>query len=197
MLNRSFLSYSRDSQLLPKLLVSNARVGLSLCADSVSAVTAFVDDLMNDPAFKSGRKTAVPPAQGPHDNRSRAERSTADLFGRSLLLFDGSLVFADFSRYIVASVDNAAFEQAQYIQDVPEFLGDDVPANQDYLASTLSQRTKKAARTSRRSDASMHDRHGRVTENVAGETVRMFTSKGLQIHNDWLAESRCTNIDYS
>ncbi|GAA5897992.1 Atg2p [Sporobolomyces salmoneus] len=175
----SIVARQGNGLVLPdfELLVSNARAELSLCADSVSAIAAFADDLMSHPSLKMEAASTPPPRPPPLDSRSKMERSSADLF---------------------ASVDDNAFERAQSIHDLPEFLGDDVPANQAYIANALSQRAKKKNnRQPRRSDASLQDRPGRVTEDIGGETVRMFTSKGLQIHDDWLTESTCTDIDYS
>ncbi|GAA5978593.1 hypothetical protein JCM5350_003152 [Sporobolomyces pararoseus] len=165
-----------------ELLVSNAKVELSLCADSIDAITTFADDIMNAPELQTQAQVTAQAAsstrtsQPPLDSRSRVERSTADLF---------------------ASVDHNAFERAPPVHDLPEFLGDDVPANSEYLADTLSRRAKKNDNRSRQSDASLRDRPGRITEDIGGETVRMLTPEGLQIHDDWLAESRCDDVDYS
>lgn len=65
-----------------QLLVSNAKVGLSLCADSIAALTDFVSDLLSAPEFSS-KSTASPVA--PVKPVSSIDRSSVDLFGNSAL----------------------------------------------------------------------------------------------------------------
>ncbi|GAA6005897.1 hypothetical protein JCM11491_004053 [Sporobolomyces phaffii] len=174
----SIVTRQGNGLVLPdtELLVSNARVRLSLCADSVSAITDFADDLLSAPGFRQKANAPSPSPSPGVKPSSTTGHSTPDLF---------------------ASVDDSAFDKAASIHDLPEFLGDDVPANSDYLADTLSRRGKKPTRRSRASDAPTRARPGRVTEDIGGETVRMLSSKGLEIHDDWLAESRCDDLDFS
>ncbi|GAA6061503.1 hypothetical protein JCM10212_000207 [Sporobolomyces blumeae] len=171
----SIVAKQGNGLVLPdfELGVSDAKAQIALCADSISALTAFADDMSRAPAFKP-KKTGEP------DSRSgpAKKRSAADL---------------------LASVDFNAFEQAPSVHDLPEVMSDDVPANLDYLAEALATQgsTNGSSRGPRRSDASLRGGPGRISEDVDGETVRMLTPQGIKIVDDWLAEPKYDETNYS
>ncbi|GAA5935848.1 Atg2p [Sporobolomyces koalae] len=174
----SIVARQGNGLVLPdsELLVSNANVRLALCADSIAALTLFADEILSDPALQSSTQTQ--PSRDSQSMRASAteKQSTMDLF---------------------ASVDDNAFERAPSIHDYPEFLGDDVPVNADYLARTLSQRSKQSSSSTFASSTATRTPTSRVIENIEGETVRMLSAKGLQIENDWLAESKRRDQDHT
>ncbi|GAA6057188.1 hypothetical protein JCM3770_004368 [Rhodotorula araucariae] len=155
-----------------ELLIDGARVELSLCADTISSLQAFVADLTSAPAFQA------------KPSRHASSSTTRRLSTRK------------HSQDLLASVDLAAFERAPSLHDLPEILDDDVPANIDYLADALNQTSVRS--TSRRDSAgSLPKNDGELISEVDGETIRMFASEGLQIVDEWLAEPRVADADYS
>lgn len=82
------------------------------------------------------------------------------------------------------------------MHDFPEILDDDVPANLEYLADALNQTSVRPS--ARRSSLSSSTKaEGELLSEVDGETIRMFAPRGLQIVDEWLAESRVDDADYS
>jgi len=82
------------------------------------------------------------------------------------------------------------------VHDLPEILDDDVPANLDYLADALNQTSVRPS-ARRNSLESSAKNQGELLSEVDGETIRMFAPRGLHIIDDWLAESRVDDTDYS
>ncbi|BGP44040.1 autophagy-related protein 2 [Rhodotorula kratochvilovae] len=155
-----------------ELLVDGAKVELSLCADTISSLQAFVADLTSAPAFQA------------KPSKHAASSATRRLSTRKR------------SQDLLASVDPAAFERAPSLHDLPEILDDDVPANLDYLSEALNQTSIRP--TGRRDSAgSLAKSEGELLSEVDGETIRMFAAKGLQIVDEWLAEARVDDADYS
>ncbi|GAA5882896.1 hypothetical protein JCM1840_000742, partial [Sporobolomyces johnsonii] len=156
-----------------ELLVADAKAEVALCADSIASLSAFVADLMNAPAFKA--KSSAPSPTSPRQLPGR--KRSPDL---------------------LASVDPAAFDRAPSVHDLPEILTDDVPTNLDYLAEALAQPgSKRPACRRADSSASYSEGQGQVISDVDGETIKMLHPKGLQIVDEWLAEPRWDDTDYS
>lgn len=99
------------------------------------------------------------------------------------------------SRDLLASLDPAAFERAAPINDLPEILDDDVPANIAYLADALNQTNLRPSHSRSGSLASKSE--GELISDVDGETIRMFAPGGLQIVDEYLAEPRVDDTDYT
>ncbi|GAA5949417.1 hypothetical protein JCM21900_004056 [Sporobolomyces salmonicolor] len=156
-----------------ELLVADAKAEVALCADSIASVSAFIADLLNAPAFK-----AKPSPPSP--------TTTRQLSGRKR------------SSDLLASIDPAAFDRAPSVHDLPEILTDDVPTNLDYLAEALAQQGSTQP-VSRRAESSTSYSEGQeeVVSDVDGETIKMLHPKGLQIVDEWLAEPRWDETDYS
>ncbi|GAA5939067.1 hypothetical protein JCM3775_002664 [Rhodotorula graminis] len=153
-----------------ELLVDGAKIELSLCADTMSSLQAFVADLSSAPAFQ------------PKQPSSSTSTRRVPVRARS--------------RDLLASLDPAAFEHAPSMHDLPEILDDDVPANLDYLADALNQTSIRPS-PRRNSLGSSAKNQGELLSEVDGETIRMFAPRGLHIIDDWLAESRIDDADYS
>ncbi|GAA5939457.1 hypothetical protein JCM1841_000108 [Sporobolomyces salmonicolor] len=156
-----------------ELLVADAKAEVALCADSIASVSAFIADLLNAPAFK-----AKPSPPSPTTTRQLSGRKrSADL---------------------LASIDPAAFDRAPSVHDLPEILTDDVPTNLDYLAEALAQQGSTQP-VSRRAESSTSYSEGQeeIVSDVDGETIKMLHPKGLQIVDEWLAEPRWDETDYS
>ncbi|GAA5851925.1 hypothetical protein JCM8547_000101 [Rhodosporidiobolus lusitaniae] len=158
-----------------ELLVSNAKVEVAICADSIASLSRFAEDLASAPAFQPKQ----PKSSAPRTTRRSASRRTpADL---------------------LASVDPAAFEHAPALQDYPEILDDDVPTNLDYLADALNQtnlKPKKHGRVGSGVSFGGGDGQGEPLSEVDGETIRMLSPKGLEIVDEYLAESRVHLTDH-
>ncbi|GAA5828512.1 hypothetical protein JCM11251_000826 [Rhodosporidiobolus azoricus] len=105
---------------------------------------------------------------------------------------------------LLASVDPAAFEHAPALHDMPEILDDDVPTNLDYLADGLNQtsmRPKKHRRGASSISSSLSGSdapaQGELISDVDGETIRMLSRTGIAIVDEWLAEPRVEEKDFS
>ncbi|GAA5909588.1 hypothetical protein JCM6882_003464 [Rhodosporidiobolus microsporus] len=163
-----------------ELLLSDAKVDVALCADSIASVSRFIEDLTSAEAFKAKDSKPSPPSS---TRRRPARRMPADL---------------------LASVDPAAFERAPALHDMPEILDDDVPTNLDYLADALNQtsmRPKKhrqgASSISSSFSGSDGQAQGELISDVDGETIRMLSPRGIEIVDEWLAEPKVEEKNYS
>ncbi|GAA6002021.1 Atg2p [Rhodotorula paludigena] len=153
-----------------ELLVDDAKAQVSLCADTVSSLAAFAADFAAAPAFHAREATGQSKKIRRPPPRTR-------------------------SRDLLASLDPAAFERAAPINDLPEILDDDVPANIAYLADALNQTNLRPSHGRSGSLASKSE--GELISDVDGETIRMFAPGGLQIVDEYLAEPRVDDTDYT
>ncbi|CDR48494.1 hypothetical protein NBRC10512_002153 [Rhodotorula toruloides] len=170
--------------VLPDLdvLVNGAKVDVSLCADTIASLTTFASAFVADLSLT-----------GLH---SSPRTSTASRGRRGTRKDPGDLL---------ASVDPAAFEQAPPMHDLPELLDDDVPANTTYISDALLRSTSQsaAAKAHQRtaSSASLpafgQADSAQLLSEIDGETIKTLVPEGLQIIDEWLAESRIDDDEHS
>lgn len=91
---------------------------------------------------------------------------------------------------LTASVDPAAFRLASSVNELPEYVDDDVPTNLEYLADALQQGSAPSTPTRTQRSGIGSQSEGEVISDVGGETIRMFDLKGLQILDDYLTVPR-------
>ncbi|GAA5970372.1 hypothetical protein JCM11641_001685 [Rhodosporidiobolus odoratus] len=153
--------------------VTNAKVEVALCADSISCLSKFAEDISRLPILQQKHSSSnASPGSG---HRFASRKKSSDL---------------------LASVDPAAFERAPSVHDLPEILDDDVPTNLDYLADALNQTSVRPK--NRRGSASAKDgRQGVLISEVDGEAIRMFKPKGLHVIDDWLTRPKVSKKDES
>ncbi|GAA6043292.1 hypothetical protein JCM8097_003040 [Rhodosporidiobolus ruineniae] len=152
-----------------EVAVSDTKVDVSLCADSIGSVSRFAEDWANVAAFKG--KERHPGSKTTSTRRVPARKTSKDL---------------------LASVDPAAFEHAPSVHDLPEILDDDVPSNIDYLADALNQTSFKPRNARRGSSSSTAGTkpQGELISEVDGETIRMLSPRGIEVVDDWFAVPR-------
>ncbi|GAA6042716.1 hypothetical protein JCM8097_005543 [Rhodosporidiobolus ruineniae] len=159
-----------------KVVVSDAKVDISLCADSIGSVSRFAEDWSRAATLKS--KERQPAATLTSTQRVSARKTSKDL---------------------LASVDPAAFEHAPSVHDLPEILDDDVPSNIDYLADALNQTSFKPRNARRGSSSSTAGTkpQGELISEVDGETIRMLSPRGIEVVDNWFAIPRLNEKDAS
>ncbi|BGP04050.1 Autophagy-related protein 2 [Rhodotorula toruloides ATCC 204091] len=170
--------------VLPDLdvLVNGAKVDVSLCADTIAGLTSFASAFAAD--------------LSPTSSHSSPRTSTAFRRRRGTGKNLGDLL---------ASVDPAAFEQAPPLHDLPEMLDDDVPANTTYISDALRRSTPRSAATKTHhrtaSSASLpafgQADSAQLLSEIDGETIKTLVPGGLQIIEEWLAESRIDDDEHS
>ncbi|BGP35945.1 autophagy-related protein 2 [Rhodotorula toruloides] len=170
--------------VLPDLdvLVSGAKVDVSLCADTIAGLTSFANGFTADLSSTSSHSSPRP------STAFRRRRGTRkDL------------------NDLLASVDPAAFEQAPPLHDLPEMLDDDVPANTTYISDALRRSIPRSAATKTHqrtaSSASLpafgQADSAQLLSEIDGETIKTLVPEGLQIIDEWLAESRIDDDEHS
>ncbi|SCZ96129.1 BZ3500_MvSof-1268-A1-R1_Chr8-1g10024 [Microbotryum saponariae] len=156
-----------------ELEVADSMVKLSICADSMSCVSAIVDDVLQSAFFRPSATESPVPAPRMSTQRVNLSQSSVD---------------------VLASLDPSAFEHAKPLVDYPEILADDVPTNLAYLADALQQTPSSRGRQTPPPPGPGHkastDRPGEVISDIDGETIRMLDPKGLRILDEYLAVPR-------
>ncbi|SGY39460.1 BQ5605_C003g02224 [Microbotryum silenes-dioicae] len=156
-----------------ELEVADSRVKLSICADSMSCVSAIINDVLQSAFFRPSTTESPVPAPKFSTQRVNLGQSSVD---------------------VLASLDPSAFEHAKLLVDYPEILADDVPTNLAYLADALQQTPSSRGRQTPQPPSPGHkastDRPGEIISDIDGETIRMLDPKGLRILDEYLAVPR-------
>ncbi|KAK4698881.1 autophagy-related protein 2, partial [Phenoliferia sp. Uapishka_3] len=148
-----------------EVLISDTKVVVAICADTVAAVAALAGDFT---AALAAQSKSAPPVVPAPSRRLPTRKQSADL---------------------LSSVDPSAFGHAPEFQDMPEYLDDDVPTNVDYLADALKQTsTRPKGRRSESTQGTASD--GLIISDIEGETIKMLDPAGLRILDGFLAEPR-------
>ncbi|KAG7092576.1 hypothetical protein E1B28_008923 [Marasmius oreades] len=157
-----------------KVTIDQVGIRLHLCADTMAAVTAFIDDLVSaftpvenhPPPKRRKRPTVIAEDQG--------ERNT-DMF---------------------SSVDDLAFKRVPQIGHAPDMIYDDLPTNPDYLDESFG--AAAGLRELRDEDLDDFDQdyigtvhpaeEGQkpgIISKYGGETIRLLRTEGLHVVDDY------------
>ncbi|KAM0747389.1 hypothetical protein T439DRAFT_100263 [Meredithblackwellia eburnea MCA 4105] len=151
-----------------EVLVSDTKVIVSICADTIGALASLAGDITASMDQKQAPTAA--PIVPPPVRRLPARKQSADL---------------------LSSVDDTAFGQAPHIHDNPDYLDDDVPTNYDYLAEALQPKASSSSRTKQRFETGAGiSADGTIISDIDGETIKMLDPAGLRILDDFLVEPR-------
>ncbi|KAH9843042.1 uncharacterized protein C8Q71DRAFT_735660 [Rhodofomes roseus] len=150
-----------------RISVSQGGLRVHLCADTLTALTAFISDFTS---------IFAPPPDIPSSPRKRSEPTR--------------LSQTSDPRGLLSSLDEHAFRQLPEVGAAPDMIYDDLPTNPDYLDESFG-----AAAGLRELDDDEFDEtnvdvplgtgdvddEGSNTSTYGGETVRMLRPEGLQI----------------
>ncbi|THH26562.1 hypothetical protein EUX98_g7623 [Antrodiella citrinella] len=164
------LQFSRDVTLTPpdvKVYIDQGDLRLHLCADTATALSAFIADLSS--AFATPVDEQAPP--------KKQERKEPTLLGAP----------ASSRRGLMASLDERAFSRVPELISAPDMIQDDLPNNLDYLDESFSAAAGLRELTDDDLDEfgndgadDREDPDGLVSK-YGGETVRMLHPEGLRV----------------
>ncbi|KAK7054763.1 autophagy-related protein 2 [Paramarasmius palmivorus] len=154
-----------------KILVDGLRLRLHLCADTMSAVTVFISDLVS--AFSPEVK----------DQRPKPKRRPKVISHEQ----------TEPNENMLSSVDDLAFKRVPQIGPAPDMIYDDLPTNPDYLDESFG--AAAGLREMRDEDLDDFDDNDIVpstsgdvpglVSKVGGETIRMLRPEGLRIVDNY------------
>ncbi|GBE82158.1 Autophagy-related protein [Sparassis crispa] len=152
-----------------RVTIGHGDLHLHLCADTLTALTGFINDFTSMFSSPSEVTSTVP--------KKRQEPS--------ILSKDSA------SRSLLASLDEHAFRQLPEVGAAPDMISDDLPSNMDYLdesfgaAAGLRELTDDDlddfdADAHEPSAVASADEHGLITR-YGGETIKMLHPEGMHI----------------
>ncbi|TCD64536.1 autophagy- protein 2 [Steccherinum ochraceum] len=163
------LQFSRDASLTPpdvKVSIDQGELRLHLCADTATALTAFIQDIA----------AAFTPPVNPEAPPKKVERKVPTSVGAHMA-----------SSHLMASLDENAFARAPDLISAPDMIQDDLPTNLDYLDESFGAAAGLRELTDDDLDefgfgdvGDRNDPDGLVSQ-YGGETVRILHPQGLQI----------------
>ncbi|PPR03614.1 hypothetical protein CVT24_007729 [Panaeolus cyanescens] len=163
-----------QTQYLPawKVIIDQISLQLHLCADTMTAVTSFIQDLTSvfTPADETPKVSTI--------KRPTMIKQNED---------DEIRMMVETS----ASVDEQAFKKLPDIGPAPDMIYDDLPTNLEYL--DVSYGTAAGLREIRDDDLDDFDREEVPREDndpstisrIGGETIKIFESSGLEAIEDY------------
>ncbi|KAF9265490.1 hypothetical protein L218DRAFT_860278 [Marasmius fiardii PR-910] len=157
-----------------KVMIDRAGLRLHLCADTMAAVTAFIDDLLS--AFAPVPKDPQP---------KRKKRPTFISEAQEEKHTD-----------MLSSVDDLAFKRVPQIGPAPDMIYDDLPTNPDYLDESFGAAAGLRELTDEDLDDFDQDyidpvltaEEGQkpgIVSRYGGETIRLLRSEGLKVVDDY------------
>ncbi|RDX56759.1 hypothetical protein OH76DRAFT_1395891 [Lentinus brumalis] len=165
------LTFTQDGSVQPpdsRLLVDQGNIRLHMCADTMSALGAFIGDLSS--AFK-------PPAAESFEPKTKREPANVSQKAVS-------------SRGLLASLDEQAFRRLPEVGAAPDMIDDDLPTNPDYLDEHFGAAAGLRELSDDEFDESDPDSPSvvpdvetpaGVTSAFGGETIRMLRPDGIHV----------------
>ncbi|KAJ8078907.1 autophagy- protein 2 [Marasmius tenuissimus] len=153
-----------------KVDIDQLSLRLHICADTMAAITAFIDDLVS---------TVSPPSKDPPPRRRK--RPTVGPENQNVQAAN-----------IMSSIDDLAFKRVPQIGPAPDMINDDLPTNPDYLDESFGA----AAGLRELMDEDLDDfddnyigpissaeepRRPGLVSKFGGETIRMLRPEGLRV----------------
>uniref|UniRef100_A0A8H7Y1H7 Autophagy-related protein 2 n=1 Tax=Psilocybe cubensis TaxID=181762 RepID=A0A8H7Y1H7_PSICU len=164
-----------------KVDINRIVLRLHLCADTLTAVTAFAQNLGS--AFKSS--DPQPPAlpKGPAVVHQKPQQE-----GRTLMCSQDTKIGV-----AAASIEDLAFKKVPDVGPAPDMIYDDLPTNLDYLDESFGAAAGLREMVDEDLDefddqeientTSSNDPN--VISNIGGETIKIFDAEGLHIVEDY------------